>query len=96
MTAESKHFAVTTSLSHCKETTPGAINSFAIEGKLCLTELPQSRLPGNLSVMQKNASSVKSLPCFLRHVVVTSKAKYPASNADHRPQETVGASAAEV
>lgn len=96
MNAESKGFAGTTSSSHCKETTPGASNSFATEAKLCPAELPQSRLPGNPSVMQKDASSVKSMPCFLQHVVVTSKAKHPAASADHRPQGTVGASAAEV
>lgn len=63
MNAES--FAGTTSSSHCKETTPGASNSFATEGKLCLAELPQSRLPGNPREMQKDASSAKSMPCFL-------------------------------
>lgn len=96
MNAESKRFAGTTSSSHCKETTPGGSNSFATEGKLCLAELPQSRLPGNPSVMQNDASSVKSMPCFLQRLVVTSKAKHPAPSTDHRPQETVGASAAEV
>lgn len=91
MNAESKHFAVTTSLNHCKETITGASDSFVMEAELCLTELSHSRLPGNLRVMQKNVNSVKNTPRFLWHVAVISKAKHPAPNAAHGPQETLGA-----
>lgn len=96
MNAESKMFAGTTSLSRCKETTPGASSSSAPEGELCLAELSQSRLPGNPRVMQKDANSAQSMPCFLQHVAVTSKTKHPAPTADPSPQGTAGASAAEV
>lgn len=62
-----------------------------MEAELCLTELSQSRLPGNLRVMQKNVNSVKNTPRFLWHMAVISKAKHPAPNAAHGPQETLGA-----
>lgn len=43
MNAESKCFAGTTPLSHCKETTPSASSSFATEGELCLPEQAASK-----------------------------------------------------
>lgn len=96
MNAERKHFAATTSLSHCKETTPGASTSFATEGKVCLAELPQSRLPGNLHGMQKIQLWKEPGSLALAPLVCLAPPKPNIQHPDDRAQETGGASAAKT